>query len=133
MRGILNKRIDTDTSFAINLDIPIRIASLDFQSITGVKWARFLNCEIQLSPFLDMAFVHDKKTGRYYHPADGWYSGGLEVIVYPEKMRSIYVRASLGFDLSELKNVPGLNKLRGRAKRDGESIAEIFIGIGLHY
>ena len=133
LRGILNKRIDTDTSFAINLDIPIRIASLDFQSITGVKWARFLNCEIQLSPFLDMAFVHDKKTGRYYHPADGWYSGGLEVIVYPEKMRSIYVRASLGFDLSELKNVPGLNKLRGRAKRDGESIAEIFIGIGLHY
>ena len=133
LRGILNKRIDTDTGFTFNLDIPIRIVSLDFQTITGVSWTRFLNCDIQLIPFLDIALVHDKKTGRYYHPADGWYAGGLEMIVYPERMRSIYVRASLGFDLSELKNVPGLNKIGGRAKRDGEPISEIFIGIGVHY
>jgi len=74
--------------------------------------------------------VHDSKPGRYYHPVDGWYAGGMEVIVYPAKMRSIYVRASLGFDLAELKNLSGLN---GRAKRDGEPITEIFIGIGVHY
>ena len=72
-----------------------------------------------------MALVHDSKTGRYYHPADGWYAGGMEVIVYPEKMRSIYVRASLGVDLTEVKNLSGLT-LRGKAKRDGESITEIF-------
>ena len=132
LRGILNKRIDTDTAFTINLDIPVRVASLDFQTITGVAWTRFFNCDVQFAPFLDIALVHDKKTERYYHPADGWYAGGLEVIVYPEKMRSIYVRASLGFDLMELKNLSGL-KLRGRSKRDGESITEIFIGIGLHY
>ena len=133
LRGILNKRIDTDTAFTFNLDIPIRIVSLDFQEITGVAWTRFLNCDIQLTPFLDIAFVHDKKTGRYYHPADGWYAGGLEMIVYPQRMRSIYVRASVGFDLAELKNVPGFNKIGGRAKRDGEPISEIFIGIGVHY
>ena len=130
LRGILNKRIKTDTAFTFNLDIPIRIASLDFQTITGVAWTRFFNCDVQLSPFLDIALVHDKKTGRYYHPADGWYAGGLEAIVYPEKMRSIYVRASLGFDLTELKNLSGI---KGRAKRDGEAITEIFVGIGLHY
>lgn len=133
LRGILNKRIDTDTAFTFNFDIPIRIVSLDFQEITGVAWTRFLNCDIQLTPFLDIAFVHDKKTGRYYHPADGWYAGGLEMIVYPQRMRSIYVRASVGFDLAELKNVPGFNKIGGRAKRDGEPISEIFIGIGVHY
>ena len=77
-----------------------------------------------------MALVHDSKTGRYYHPVDGWYAGGMEVIVYPEKMRSIYVRASLGVDLREVKNLSGL---KGKAKRDGESITEIFIGIGVHY
>lgn len=133
LRGILNKRINTDTGFTFNLDIPIRIATVDFQAITGVDWTRYLNCEIQIAPFLDIAFVHDKKTGRYYHPTDGWYAGGVELIVYPQKMRSIYVRASAGFDLSELKNVPGMNKISGRAKRDGESITEIFIGIGVHY
>ena len=130
LRGILNKRIDTDTAFTLNLDIPVRIATFDFQSITGVAWTRFFNCDIQLVPFIDIALVHDSKTGRYYHPVDGWYAGGMEVIVYPAKMRSIYVRASLGFDLAELKNLSGLN---GRAKRDGEPITEIFIGIGVHY
>ena len=130
LRGILNKRIDTDTAFTFNFDIPIRIATLDFQTITGVAWMRFFNCDIQFIPFLDMALVHDSKTGRYYHPVDGWYAGGMEVIVYPEKMRSIYVRASLGVDLREVKNLSGL---KGKAKRDGESITEIFIGIGVHY
>ena len=81
-------------------------------------------------PFLDIALVHDNKTGRYYHPADGWYAGGMEVIVYPEKMRSIYVRASVGFEMRELKNLSGLS---GSASRDGSSITEVFIGIGLHY
>lgn len=130
LRGILNKRLDTDTAFTFNLDIPIRIATLDFEAITGVAWTRFFNCDIQLVPFLDIALVHDNKTGRYYHPADGWYAGGMEVIVYPEKMRSIYVRASVGFDLRELKNLSGLS---GSANRDGSSITEVFIGIGLHY
>ena len=90
-----------------------------------------MNCDVQFSPFRDIALVHDKKTNRYYHPADGWYAGGLEMIVYPEKMRSIYVRASLGVDLAELKNLSGFKG--GQARRDGESITEIFIGIGLHY
>lgn len=130
LRGILNKRIETDTAFTFNFDIPIRIATFDFQTITGVAWTRFFNCDVQVVPFLDIALVHDSKTGRYYHPGDGWYAGGLEVIVYPEKMRSIYVRASLGFDLTELKNLSGL---KGKAKRDGESITEIFVGIGVHY
>lgn len=133
LRGILNKRINTDTGITLNFDMPIRIGSFDFQEITGVAWTRFFNCEVHVVPFLDIALVHDMKTGRYYHPGDGWYAGGMEVIVYPQKMRSIYVRASLGIDLSELKNVPGLNKIKGRAKRDGESISEIFIGIGVHY
>ncbi|MGP1444887.1 MAG: hypothetical protein ACTTJ8_06365 [Treponema sp.] len=133
LRGILNKRLSTDTGIAFNIDLPIRIASFDFQEITGVSWVRFFNCDVHLVPFLDIALVHDTKTGRYYHPADGWYAGGMEVIVYPQKMRSIYVRASLGFDLAELKNVPGFNKIGGRAKRDGEPISEIFIGIGVHY
>lgn len=130
LRGILNKRVDTDTAFAFNLDIPIRLISLDFQAITGVDWTRFFNCDIQLVPFFDMALTHDKKTKRYYHLADGWYAGGMEVLVYPEKMRSIYIRASLGIDLSELKNLSGR---KGRATRDGQSITEIFIGIGVHY
>ena len=55
---------------------------------------------------------------------DGFYSAGLEVIVYPTKMRSIQVRASAGLDLGAR-----LMKQDWRTKRG----LEIEIGIGLHY
>ncbi|MEL3907845.1 MAG: hypothetical protein P1P64_02385 [Treponemataceae bacterium] len=133
LRGISNNRINTDLGLSFNLDMPIKIFSPNFSEITERDWTRFFSFELQLVPFLDFAFVHDVKTGRYFSPKDMWCSGGLELIVYPEKFHSIYVRASLGFDLRELKNVPGLIKLKGTAKRDGKPISEIFIGIGLHY
>lgn len=133
LRGILNRRLITDTAITLNLDIPIRIYGFDFEKITGVEWTRFFGFELFISFFLDMAWVHDFKSNRYFHPVDGWYAGGIELIFYPYKMRSIYFRGSIGFDLSELKNVKGINKISGIAKRDGMSISEIFIGIGLHY
>jgi len=133
LRGILNKRIKTDVGITLNFDVPIRITSFDFEKISGVEWTRFFGFEWFVSFFFDMALVHDMKTNRYFHFGDGWYSGGFEMILYPHKMRSIYFRISLGFDLSELKNVKGFNKIGGLAKRDNEAISEIFIGIGLHY
>lgn len=133
LRGILNKRLKTDLGITLNIDVPIKIGSFDFEEITGVSWTKYFGFEWHISPFLDMAWVHDDKTGRTFHVSDGWYAGGFEMIIYPIKMRSIYARISLGYDLTELKNIPGFRKSKGRAKRDGESISEIFIGIGLHY
>jgi len=133
LRGILNNRIETDTAISLNIDIPIKIYNFDFNKITGVEWTRYVGFELFISLFFDMALVHDSVSDRYFHPKDGWYSGGIEAILYPHKMRSIYFRVSVGFDLTELKNVAGLNKIGGIAKRDEKPISEIFIGIGLHY
>lgn len=132
MRGILDRRLNSDFAMIFNLDVPIKILDLNFEEITGKHWPSFFDMEIQLSPFLDFALTHDPVTKRYFSFKDSWCSGGFEVIVYPKKARSIYVRSSIGFDLRELKNVPGLLK-RGPSKRDGISICEIFIGIGLFY
>lgn len=133
LRGILDRRIATDMSWSFNLDFPIKILDVDVSEMSGKNWTRFFGFEMHISPFLDFAFIHDPKTNKYFAPDDAWCSGGFELIVYPQKMRSIYVRASLGFDLRELKNVPGPIKLKGSAKRDDARISEIFIGIGLHY
>jgi len=133
LRGILNRRATTDMAITFNLDLPIRITSFDWKTITGVEWTKYFGFEWFISFFVDMALVHDSSSERRFHPKDGWYSGGFEFILYPHKMRSIYFRISLGFDLSELKNVKGLNKIGGKAKRDGDAISEIFIGIGHHY
>ena len=127
LRGILNNRISTDTAFSFNFDVPIKIGVFKWEEITGVEWTRFFGFELHITPFFDMALVHDKNTDTYYNPKYGWYSGGFEIIMYPIKMRSIYARISYGHDLREIKNKDGY------AKRDGKPVSEIFIGIGLHY
>ena len=127
LRGILNKRIETDTAFSFNFDVPIKIGVFKWEEISGVEWTRFFGFELHITPFFDMALVHDKNTDTYYNPKHGWYSGGFEIIMYPIKMRSIYARISYGHDLREIKNKDGY------AKRDGKPVSEIFIGIGLHY
>ncbi len=131
LRGILNNRISSDTALTLNIDLPLRILTVDFLEVTGVSWTRYIGFEMQASPFFDMALTHDTITGRYFDLDDGWYSGGMELIVFPAKMRSIYGRISLGFDLAELLKNGG--NLSARAERDGKSIRELLIGIGLHY
>jgi outer membrane protein assembly factor BamA len=131
LRGILDTRITTDTAFTLNLDIPVRVMRVNFVEVTGVSWTKYIGFEMQVSPFFDMALTHDLATGKYYSLHDGWYSGGLEMIIFPTKLRSLYVRLSGGWDLTELsKNGWNLN---GYAVRDGSSIREYFIGIGLQY
>lgn len=127
LRGILNNRISTDTAMSFNFDVPIKIGVFKWEEITGVAWTRFFGFELHISPFIDTALVHDPASNTYYNPKYGWYSGGLEIIMYPIKMRSIYARISYGHDLREIKNESGY------AKRDGKPVSEIFIGIGLHY
>ncbi len=130
LRGILDRRITTDGMITLNVDFPVRVMRVNFEEITGVRWTKYIGFDLHASPFIDMALTHDPLTGRYYSLDDGWMSGGLEVIAYPMKMRSIYVRASVGFDLRE---VADSGSLRGNAKRDGESVHEYFLGIGLMY
>ncbi len=132
LRGILDKRVDgLDEYLNFNFDMPVKIMDVDFEEITGVHWTKFIGFEMQASPFFDMMLTHDPETGRVFSTKDGWYSGGIELIVYPKKMRSIYGRISLGFDLGDMAENGW--KMESTASRDGESTKELFIGIGLQY
>lgn len=130
MRGILSERLQTDTAVTINFDLPVSILRVNFREMTGVSWTEYIGFEMHASPFFDMTLSHDQKTGRNYSLADAWYSGGLELIVYPAKMRSIYGRISVGYDL---EHVLTTGSLSGYSDRDGKAVREMFLGIGLHY
>ncbi len=136
IRGILDKRIDADYAVFYNLDIPIRVMRVNFKEISGIDWTEYISFEMHVSPFFDMALAHnaeadeEEEERNTFSFKDGWYACGLEIIVYPLKMRSIYARASVGFDLEAVLKS---GKLSGRSERDGGSIRELFIGIGLAY
>jgi hypothetical protein len=56
-----------------------------------------------------------------------WYSGGLELLVYPLGLRSFTIRASAGWDL---KNVLATRSLTAMTP-DGQSPYEIYLGLNL--
>lgn len=120
------KALDTSSAIVINIDLPIRIFATNFQKN---RLLRTLNFELQISPFLDIAFTDNRATGRTFSIDDGFYAGGLEVIVHLKRWRSIQIRGSLGIDVGRYF----LKRWIDTEWRAEVSHYEATFGIGLHY
>ncbi|MBC6719937.1 hypothetical protein [Treponema sp. Marseille-Q4130] len=116
----------TSGALAVNLDFPIRVFTTHFEKN---RVMRKLNFEVQVAPFIDFALIHNKAAGTIFSIKDGFYAGGLEVIVFPESWKSIQFRASLGIDAGRYF----LKRFINTDWRRGVSKYELSIGIGLHY
>jgi hypothetical protein len=88
---------------------------------------RFFNFEMHLSPILDMAVLS------YNNKFSFEISGGLEAVVFPAFMRSLYVRVSLGYNLRELFAWPGFASGHFFDYLFSAKNPELFFGIGHHY
>ena len=139
------KALTTSAAIVGNVDIPIHIITTDWNGFneflfgsdswmySHLKWMRYFDFELQTSIFGDFALTHNEYTGKTFAIRDGWYAGGVEVIVFPAKWRNLQVRASAGVDAGRkiVKKVSG--KLFDGSWRSEPSALEISIGIGLHY
>ncbi|GHT56238.1 hypothetical protein FACS1894109_04600 [Spirochaetia bacterium] len=125
LRGIRNKDLKADWMISLNLDFPFRV----WQFRPSQKpWMRYFNFEMHLSPILDMAILSspDPDTAPFQ------IAGGLEVIVFPAIMRSLYIRASLGYNLRELF-ATGFASGSSFDYLFSLKNPEFFFGIGHHY
>ncbi len=124
LRGILDDNYfgnsdssgTASTAMILNLDLPVRVFTAYFPELP------ILSFDFQFSPFVDMALVYNDQTKRWFAFEDGYYTAGIEALVYPLKWSSVTVRASIGVDLRRNIFVEGLKKNK-----------EIFIGLGLQY
>ncbi|MDR1957189.1 MAG: hypothetical protein LBQ30_10095 [Treponema sp.] len=115
LRGILDKSVHVNYMVSLNLDFPFRLLRFTPSQWLGNRKFRLFNFELHASPFIDAALVSDPPV---------LLTGGLELIVFPEFMRSFYVRASIGWNILELVKTGSLPTGENR---------EIFVGIGHHY
>lgn len=134
LRGILDNQTTTDTGWyacespaviTLNLDFPFHLFSTNFDG----RIMKYFNFDLQISPFIDMALMYNKSTQNWFNLKDGFYSAGIEFLVYPAKWSSFTVRGSLGFDIGRKFFRDMLNT----EWRDDVSYYELSIGIGLHY
>lgn len=116
----------TPAALIFNFDMPIKIFTTAF---TDRTFMRYLNCEVQLSPFIDVALTHNRATNRTFDLKDGFYTAGLECIVFPKKWNNLQLRFSAGFDLSRTV----FKKLVDTSWRQDVSVYELSLGIGLFY
>ena len=134
LRGIRDSQDYNDTkisslnptsAFILNFDLPVHIFTTNFTK----SFLRYCNFDFQLSPFFDMALCYNKVTQTFFNFKDGFYAGGVEVIVYPLKWSGITIRGSVGLDIGRqfFKNHINMDW------REDTSKKEFSIGFGLHY
>jgi len=126
MRGILDSRLYGTSAVFLSVEVPIKL--FDFPTHVFIK-KDWLDFELQCAPFLDLGYV-EGAAGTVAATYHDWYSGGIELLVYPFRMRTFIVRASLGFDLNAVLTT---HSLTASSPRDGASPYELFIGIGLFF
>ena len=146
LRGVRNSYFESDCGLILNFDLPIKLFQTDWVSFFNWfgldwDWTKFVDFEFQFSPFVDVALFKNPDTGTQFLIEDGLYSCGFEMLVYPNKMKSITGRVSLGIDAVKFLDKVGnkisivdkvTNRVFNTDWRSG-SMWELFIGIGLFY
>lgn len=119
------KSCTTISAMILNLDLPVRLFNTYFSN----KYLKPFIFDMQISPFIDVALTYNKITDKYFAPKDGFYAGGIEVLVYPKKWSSFTVRGCIGVDLGRII----FQKYINMDWREKSSLYEISFGIGLQY
>ncbi len=139
------KALKTPSAVVLNIDMPVHLISthwLDWSDFIfgeeswisrNFSWTDKLNFEVQVSPFMDIALTKNEITGRLFSPKDGWYTGGIEILVFPENWKGIVVRASAGIDLGRAFIAKKYPERIDMSWRSDIKKYEIYAGIGLHY
>ena len=125
-----SRRANLPSGFVLNLDFPIRVLQTDWRGWGKALFKRdmprqlgWLDFELQMVPFVDIA-LYGADDHCLFHLDDGFYSAGLALVIYPDRMRSLQFRISAGLDLAA--------RLLEQEWRDKQGL-EIEIGAGLHY
>ncbi len=159
LRGILDNQcyqgtemhlLKTDSALQLSFDLPVHIITTDwlgwgaklfgpYEALSKTKqklfWlphklGKYLDFELQISPFFDLALIKNQVTNRYFSPKDGFYDAGVEILVFPAQWKSFVVRASIGFDMSRIL----LKDILDMSYRDTSvKPYELFIGLGLQF
>jgi len=137
LRGIMDKAINADYMLSLNLDFPFRILQFMPSKWFKTKKLSFFDFELHASPIIDIALYHDPETNVSFSFKNMLVSGGMELVIFPAFMRSLYLRISIAWNFIEQINNPGeyyLNPVLPILPHlPGGNNREIFIGIGHHY
>jgi hypothetical protein len=113
LRGVINNDLHAKYMLSLNLDLPFRILRFFPSEWFNYSKLHIFDFEMHFSPFMDLALA---ESPYYDYPApnaseydglkfgfkDMIMTGGFEIIVFPAFFRSLYIRGSVGYNISYL-------------------------------
>ena len=123
LRGIWDDDVKADFMVSFNFDLTLGLIRFKPSNWLNTSKLRVFDFDFHINPFLDAAIYRSSENeknfpGTHFTYKNVLMSTGLEIIVYPAFFRSLFLRASLGINMSTLT---------------GLKSNEIFIGMELHY
>jgi hypothetical protein len=120
LRGVMDKDVNADYMLSLNLDLNFKVLKFrPSEWFNSSKW-RLFDFDLHLVPIMDAALSHNPESGTVLGFNRLNLTGGLELIVFPNFFRSLFLRASIATDIYEIL---------AYKKRS----LELFIGMELHY
>jgi hypothetical protein len=120
IRGILDNDITANYMFSLNMDLPVKVLRFSPSTWFKKEKMRIINFDLHVGPFVDMALYNNPITQAPFSFDNMLLGGGLELIVFPEYFRSLFLRASVGLGVETARLNRGISR-------------EIYIGTELHY
>jgi hypothetical protein len=102
LRGILNDTLWADMMLSANLEFPFRVLRARPSEWFNVPKLRIFNFELFVSPIIDFGLVHLPGPRNRQDTLGAYGTGGIELLIFPDIMRSLYLRLSYGINLGTL-------------------------------
>ena len=124
LRGILDNTVKANAMLSFNFDMPIRVFKFrPSEWSENNKILRIFDFDFHASPIIDFALYEynnpeEPRNQKVFGLENLLFTAGMEIIIFPERWRSLFLRVSLGLNLS-----PGKKS----------NTYEIFIGTEFHY
>lgn len=122
LRGVIDKEIQANYMFSLNLDFPLRILKFKPSEYFNNRKLRVFNFDLFLSPFFDFA-IFKNKDQMDTNPVNRSFTGGMEALVFPDFFRSLNLCISFGYNFS--RHEPSNSASAGKY--------EIYIGTDLFF
>jgi hypothetical protein len=100
LRGVLDDQIKADLMLSLNLEFPFRVFIARISDWMVSKVPSF-NVELFVSPIFDFGLAYLDPPQDNQDSITPYYTGGIEVLLFPDIMRSLYIRVSYGVNLGK--------------------------------
>jgi hypothetical protein len=119
LRGIFDRDVSAEYIMTFNFDLDVRaIRMKPYEWLANNKLMRILGFDVHLNPFFDMAWYKPPSEPSEFKRENLLFGAGFEMIIYPHRFRSMFLRISVGWDVSNIAE---------------KTPMEIFLGMELFY